>query len=366
MHELPANLSLSSKDHADGPPELIPVRAKHPVDEARLQEYLRRHIPEIRGGITLSQFRGGQSNPTYLLTSEDRVFVLRKRPSGTLLASAHAIEREVQIQRALVDSDVPVPRVHHLCHDEGIIGQAFYVMEFLDGRVLTDERLPSSSPSERAAIYDSMNAVLASLHTIDFRSVGLEGFGRSSGYILRQISRWSRQYVASKMADCDAMERLTAWLADHVPEREDVAIVHGDFRLGNLLFHPRKPIVVGVLDWELSTIGHPLADLAYNCHGYRMNEPGSVVPMLPSGIPTEQDYLAAYCRRVGRDAPADWEFYLAFSFFRSAAILAGVYRRGVSGNAADGTAIERGRHYSHFARIGWNIAHGVGRREAQL
>lgn len=359
MHESPEN-DQPALVAVDGRPELIPVRSAHRFDEARLERYLHRNVPEIHDPITVSQFQGGQSNPTYLITSGEQSFVLRKRPPGTLLASAHAIEREYRVMRALAGGDVPVPRMYHLCQDEEVIGQAFYVMQYLDGRVFTDVRLASSSLSERAAIYDSMNAALAALHAVDFRAAGLEEFGRPSGYIKRQISRWSKQYVASEVDECDEMNRLMTWLADHAPERDEAAIAHGDFRLGNLLFDPQKPIVIGVLDWELSTIGHPLADLAYNCQMYHLGEPDGAPPTFPPGIPTETDYLGAYCRRVGRDAPADWEFYLAFSFFRSAAILAGVYRRGLSGNAADRTAIERGRLYSHCARVGWGIAQGRG------
>ncbi|MBC9879852.1 phosphotransferase [Bradyrhizobium sp. INPA01-394B] len=338
-----------------GRPQLIPVSPTHQIDQRRLQDYLRDDLG-LDGDISLQQFRGGQSNPTYLIRSGPRLLVLRKKPSGVLLASAHAIDREFAILNALAGSDVPVPRVLHLCQDETVLGQAFYLMEFLDGRVFTDECLPACSPSERRALYDSMNAVLASLHSIDFRSLGLENFGRPSGYLARQISRWSQQYTASEVADCEEMNLLTAWLTRHVPERDESSIVHGDFRLGNLLFHLREPTVIGVLDWELSTIGHPLADLAYNCQIYRLDAPDGTPPRLPAGMPTESEYLNAYCRRTGRAGIDHWEFYLAFSFFRTAAIAAGVYRRALSGNAADNTALDRGSRYVHFARVGWRVA----------
>ncbi len=304
--------------------------------------------------MTVSQFQGGQSNPTYLVATADRAFVLRKRPPGNLLTSAHAVEREFRVLSALAESGVPVPQVFHLCQDENVIGRAFYVMEFLD------DRLVRSSSAERTAIYDSMNAALASLHSVDFRLVGLEDFGPSSGYIPRQISRWSKQYASSRIEDCSEMTSLMKWLNEHVPEQDECRIVHGDFRLGNLLFHPTQPIVVGILDWELSTLGHPLADLAYNCQMYRLSEPEGGVGSVAPGIPAEQEYVEAYCRRVGRDLPGDWGFYLAFSFFRSAAILAGVYHRGLAGNAADAAAVQRGRAYSQFARVGWDIARRLG------
>lgn len=355
---MPNTLAASRRSFApsSGRPHVVPVLPAHSFNQDRLVRYLGDHMPSLGGPIAVSQFQGGQSNPTYLLTAGERSFVLRKRPSGELLASAHAIDREFRVLRALAGSDVPVPRVYYLCEDEEIIGRAFYVMEFVEGRVFTDGHLPALSSADRAAIYDSMNAVLAALHAIDYRSVGLEEFGQSSGYIVRQISRWSKQYTASQVEVCEEMNCLIAWVSDNVPADEDVAITHGDYRLGNLLIHPTKPIVVGVLDWELSTIGHPLADLAYNCQMYRLDASVPGGGALPLGIPSEQDYLAAYCRRVGRDSIAHWEFYLAFSFFRSAAILAGVLRRGLDGNASDAHAVQQGGLYSRYARIGWDIA----------
>ena len=343
---------------------LVPVLPNHRFDEAALDTYLRAQLPGYAGGAEIRQFQGGQSNPTYHLQTRDRAYVLRKKPPGTLLASAHAVDREYAVLSALADTEVPVPKTRLLCSDDSVIGQMFYIMDHVPGRVFVDALLSESTPAERAAIYDSMNDVFAKLHRVDWRAVGLGGFGKPDGYVARQVSRWTKQYVASNVPDCAAMNQVMAWLAANDPGSAEAGIAHGDFRLGNLIVHPTEPRVVAVLDWELSTIGHPLADLAYNCMAYYLpagTGRGFVGADLAAlGIPSEADYLAAYCRRTGRDSVPDWSFYLAFSLFRMAAILAGVYRRGLDGNASDSQAIERGAGYTAMAEIAWSVAQGAG------
>jgi aminoglycoside phosphotransferase (APT) family kinase protein len=343
-----------------GRPVLVPVLANHRFDEAALCRYLEARLPDFSGPCAIRQFQGGQSNPTFHLQLAHRAFVLRKKPPGMLLPSAHAVDREFAVMQALAGTAVPVPKVHLLCTDEGVIGQAFYVMDAVEGRIYTDRLLPGCSAAERAAMYDHMNEILAALHQVDWRAVGLEEFGRPTGYVARQIARWSRQYQASQLETLPAMDRLIAWLPAHLPDRDEAAIAHGDFRPGNLIFHPTEPRIVAVLDWELATIGHPLADLAYNClpyrlvgthdHGFPAGDPRAL------GLPSEDDYVSAYCRRTGRDAIPDWEFFITFSMFRIAAILAGVYRRGRDGIAADTRALEVSRDYKVIAERAWSIA----------
>jgi aminoglycoside phosphotransferase (APT) family kinase protein len=345
--------------------ELVPVREGHRFDEARLTEYLAQSLPGFAGPTRLRQFQGGQSNPTFLVESQGRRWVLRKKPPGKLLPSAHMVEREYRVIRALADTDVPVAPAPLLCEDASIIGTPFYVMEFVDGRVFTDPGLVELSAPERSAIYDAMNDTLAKLHKVDWRGVGLGDFGRPENYVARQIARWSKQYEASKTGDVPDMDRLIAWLPQHIPARDETTLAHGDFRLGNLIFHPREPRVVAVLDWELSTLGHPLSDLAYNCMLYHL--PADLptvrgfgdVDLAALGIPDERAYVAAYVKRTGRDPGADWPFFLAFSFFRYAAIVQGVYARALQGNASSATAEQLGRTAPRLAEIGWRLADGA-------
>jgi aminoglycoside phosphotransferase (APT) family kinase protein len=338
---------------------LVPVLPNHRFDAAALDAYLREHLPDYEGDAVIRQFQGGQSNPTFHLQTRSRAFVLRKKPPGVLLASAHAVDREYAVLSALVGSKVPVPTPRLLCADDSVIGQMFYVMDHVPGRVLTDGLLPGCSPQERAAIYDSMNEVFAELHRVDWRGAGLGQFGKPDFYVARQVARWSKQYIASNVPDCPAMNRVMAWLPEHDPAVDEASIVHGDYRLGNLIVHPTEPRVVAVLDWELATIGHPLADLAYNCMNYHLpsltGRGFAGVDLAPLGIPGEKEYLAAYCRRTGRDAVPNWDYYMVFALFRIAAILAGVYRRGLDGNASDAQAIERGAGYRFMAEIAWSI-----------
>ncbi len=342
---------------------LIDVLPQHQFDEAALEAYLSAHLDGFQGPARVQQFQGGQSNPTFLISDASGArFVLRKKPPGKLLPSAHMIEREFRAMRALSGSAAPVPNARLLCEDAGIIGTPFYVMDHIDGRVLSDVALDGFSTAERAALYDGMNATLAALHSVDWRAAGLSDFGKPEQYIQRQVERWSKQFVATKGdSDIPAMERLMDWLPRAVPAGEEVTIVHGDFRLGNLMLHKTEPRVVAILDWELATLGHPLPDLAYNCMAYHLPAgikqfPGLVgVDLAASGIPTEAEYVSAYCQRTGRAGIPDWPYYLAFAFFRIAAICQGVYARALAGNAADRKALAYGEVARAAAETGWRF-----------
>ena len=332
----------------------------HRFDEAALAAYLKDHVPGFAGPCTVQQFLGGQSNPTFLIEAGSGSYVLRKKPPGKLLPSAHAVDREYRVITALADSGVPVAKVHVLCSDDSIIGQMFYVMDYVPGRVLTERGLPTCTPAERTAMYHSMAEVFGKLHGVDYRAVGLEEFGRPSGYVARQIARWSKQYEASKVEDFEPMDRLIAWLPDHNPEDDQSAIVHGDYRPGNIIFYNDRPEVAAVLDWELATIGHPLADLGYFIMPYRLDADVSNYGMkgldlASMGIPSEQELLASYARGAGRTTVPNIDYYVVFSMFRLAAIQVGVLRRGLDGNAADPRAVERGRPYKQMAESAWQI-----------
>ena len=335
------------------------VRDVHRFDVDALERYLRERIDGFAGPLTVRQFRGGQSNPTYYLAAGGREFVLRRKPPGKLLPSAHAVDREYRVLAALAaHTDVPVPKPYVLCEDETVIGTIFYVMDCVHGRIFRDANLPGASPPERTAIYDSMNDVLARLHTVDWEKLGLADFGRPGNYYARQIHRWSQQYRASETEKIESMERLIPWLPAHIPPGDETALVHGDFRLGNVIIHPTEPRVVAVLDWELSTLGHPLADLAYYCLPYRFTREWEGLAdknLAELGIPTEHETVDAYCRRAGRGAIADWEFCLAFAMFRLGAIAQGIMGRVVAGTANDPNAEERGRRARPLADSGWAL-----------
>jgi len=340
-------------------PEITPVRDVHRFDEKALEEYLLAHLPGFEGGLVVSQFEGGQSNPTYLLRAEEQRFVMRKKPPGTLLKSAHQVEREYRVMTALRDTDVPVPNTHLLCEDESVIGTPFYVMEHVQGRVTADGTLPHFDRAGRAALYDDFVRVLASLHRIDPESVGLGEFGRPGNYYARQISRWSKQYRASETQNIAEMEALMEWLPENIPESDESGIVHGDYRIGNCVIHPEEPRIVAVLDWELSTIGHPLADLAYCCQSYHGGmTPGDAfqgLDLAAAGIPDEDAFVARYCELVGRERIEDWDFYMVFVMFRSAAIVQGVYKRGLDGNASSQRAGDYGSLVVNRAREAWSL-----------
>jgi len=329
------------------------------IDAARLGDWIAATLGGAAALVQITRIRGGQSNPTYLVTRGRDRYVLRRKPSGTLVPSAHAVDREYRVMAALAASDVPVARVHALCEDDSVIGTAFYLMEFVEGRVLWDPALPGVSPAERGRMYDELNRVIAALHAVDPAAVGLADYGRHGEYIVRQVSRWSRQYQASRTENIDAMDRLIAWLPEHVPADDETRIVHGDFRLDNVIFHPSKPQIVAVLDWELSTLGHPLSDFAYHCMVWRV-EPGvfrglAGHDLAALGVPTEPEHVAAYCRRTGRSgiATRDWEYYMAFNMFRLAAIMQGIMARALSGTAASSEALEMGRRARPLAELAW-------------
>lgn len=324
---------------------------------ARLEAYLEHHAPELRGRYDVRQFAGGQSNPTYLLASDTARYVLRRKPPGPLLPSAHAVDREFRVMGALRQAGVPVPRTYLYCEDDSVIGTPFFIMEYVEGRILWSRTLPGLSSEERAATYDELNRVLAALHAVDPAAVGLQDFGAAGNYVARQIARWTKQYRASQTEPIDAMERLIEWLAPHVPPDEAPAVIHGDYRLDNVIFDPGSPRILAVIDWELSTLGSPLADLAYHCMIWRMpRELPSWLgggPVAAPGIPAEEEYVRAYCRRTGRDSIPNLDFYMAFNMFRFAAILQGIAARALAGNASNARAAETGRLARPVAEAAW-------------
>jgi len=328
--------SGQSASSQDSDVELTDVREAHRFDQAALDGYLQQHVAGYRGKLHVRQFEGGQSNPTFLLEAGETRYVLRKQPPGELLPSAHQVDREFRVMAALSNTGVPVPHMYCLCEDPSVIGTKFYVMEMVEGRLFTETRLPNQSKAERNAIYLDLARVLAELHKVDPIAVGLETFGRPGNYYERQIGRWSKQYVASKTEQIDAMDRLMAWLPDNIPTDTQSVIVHGDYRLGNTLVHPTEPKLVAVLDWELSTLGDGLADLGYLCqdyHGDGYNDEGLAgADFAALGIPTEQEFVDAYVQHAGRDSIKNWTFYIVYNMFRSAGIIQGVYKRGLDGN----------------------------------
>ena len=347
-----------------------PMHEMHSIDTAKLTAWLNAHLPGFKGPVSLERFKGGQSNPTYQLITPDQTYVMRTKPGpvAKLLPSAHAIEREFKIMQGLYGTDVPVPQMHVLCEDESIIGRAFYVMAFVQGRVLWDQTLPSLNNMARASIYDEMNRVIAALHTVPFAERGLENYGRPGNYFERQIGRWSKQYAASVTQPIPEMDKLIEWLPAHMPasaqDASKVSIVHGDYRLDNLMFHPTQPRVLAVLDWELSTLGHPLADFSYLCMAWHI-PPGTFrgiggVNIAALGIPSESEYIHKYCDRTGlanpADLKADWNFYLAYNMFRIAAILQGIAKRVETGTASSDEAKANGAGARPMAELAWKFA----------
>jgi aminoglycoside phosphotransferase (APT) family kinase protein len=327
-------MTIDMQAHFSGTKE---VAAAHRFDEKRLEAFLAENVDGFRGPLTVREFNGGQSNPTYRLESPSGALVMRRKPPGVLLKSAHAVDREFRIISALNRVDFPVPKAIALCTDESVAGTMFYVMECVEGRVFWDAVMSDSDPDERAQVYDSMNETLARLHTVDYAALGLEDFGRPGNYFARQISRWSKQYRASETMKLETFDRLMEWLPENIPDEPSVSIVHGDYKLDNMIAHPTEPRIVAVLDWELCTLGHPLGDLTYQLSQRR--SPGSAFADLSDadlaalGIPSEAQYVDAYCKRTGREGIHDLDFYLAYNLFRSGAIL-----QGIAGRVRDGTA----------------------------
>jgi aminoglycoside phosphotransferase (APT) family kinase protein len=335
------------------------VQEKQRFDVAALEAWMRANVEDFKGPLTVEQFRGGQSNPTFRLATPGKRYVMRRKPAGKLLPSAHAVDREYRVITALAGSDVPVPRTYGLCMDDAVIGSAFYVMDYADGRVLWDGAIPGMGNAERAATYWEMNRVIAALHKVDYEKRGLGDYGKPGNYFARQIGRWTKQYQASETETIEAMNRLIEWLPQNIPANDETTIVHGDFRLDNLVFHPTEARVIAVLDWELSTLGHPLADISYHCMSWHV-PPGAFRGLVGHdiaalGIPSEKDYIAEYCRRVGRDAidPDDWDFYIAYNMFRAAGIAQGIMGRVMDGTAASQYAREVGRSARTLAELGW-------------
>ena len=340
----------------------MPVQERHRFDAAALEAFLRSHVEGFSGPLAVEQFKGGQSNPTFRLSAGGRHYVMRAKPAAAakLLPSAHAVEREYRVMKALHGAGIPVARMLALCEDEGVVGRAFYIMEYVEGRVFWDQSLPGMTAAERAAIYDEMNRVIAALHKVDYGAIGLADYGKPGNYFARQIGRWSKQYLASETEKIEAMDRLIAWLPEHIPPGEETSIVHGDYRMDNLIFHPAEPKVLAILDWELSTLGHPLADFSYHCMSWHI-PPGQFrgiagLDFKSLGIPPENEYIAAYCRRTGRDAIGHWDFYLAYNLFRIAAILQGIMKRALDGTAASQQALDAGRRARPLAELGWKYA----------
>ena len=346
----------------------IEVQERQRFDEAALQRWFTQEVDESAARVfRISQFKGGQSNPTFLAETNSARYVVRRKPAGVLLPSAHAVEREFRVMKALAGTGVPVPQVHALCEDTAIIGTSFYVMAFVDGRVLWDPHLPGASVDERTAICDEMNRVLAALHAVDPAAAGLGDFGRTGNYMGRQVDRWSRQYRASETEPIDAMERLIEWLPRHLPPQAATTIVHGDYRLDNLVFAHDAPRVIAVLDWELSTLGDPMADFAYHCMAWHLAPPFrgladlDAATMARLGLPTEAAYLAAYARRrqLPPVEPVHWRTYMAFNLFRAAAIAQGIMGRALAGNASNAHALEAGQQARALAELGWaQVARG--------
>jgi aminoglycoside phosphotransferase (APT) family kinase protein len=341
-----------------------PVSERQRFDVEALGSYLRAQIPGFPDGpLSVEQFKGGQSNPTFKLSAGDQHYVLRTKPgpAAKLLPSAHAIDREYRVMDALNKAGFPAARQYLLCTDESVIGRAFFVMEFVEGRVLWDQSLPGMTPPERAAIYDELNRVIAQLHTIDYAAIGLGDFGKPGNYFGRQIERWTRQYQASATETIEAMDQLIAWLPQNIPAGEATSIVHGDFRLDNMIFHPTEPRILAVLDWELSTLGHPLADFSYHCMSWHI-APGQFrgiagLDLEALGIPSQEQYIATYCARTGATIrPEDFNFYLAYNMFRLAGIMQGIMKRYVDGTASSAQALQNGKAARPMAEMGWQYA----------
>jgi aminoglycoside phosphotransferase (APT) family kinase protein len=340
-----------------------PVREGYRFDEAALATWMQANVAGFAGPLTVEQFRGGQSNPTYKLVTPGHAYVLRRKPPGNLVKGAHAVEREAKVLQALGAAGYPVAHVFGLCTDDAVIGTWFYVMDMVEGRIFWDATIPEVSNEERPAYFDAMNGAIAALHNLDYAGIGLGDYGRPGNYFERQIARWSKQYLDDDMAGRDAnMDRLLEWLPANIPAGDETAITHGDFRIDNMIFHPTEPRILAVLDWELSTLGHAVSDFAYHAIMYRM--PPDIVAGLGGAdiaalnIPPEADYIAAYCRRTGRAGIPNYDFYLAFNFFRLAAIFHGIKGRMLRGTAANASAKERAANFPRLAELAWRQTQG--------
>ncbi|MEL3892139.1 phosphotransferase family protein [Ferrovibrio sp. MS7] len=337
----------------------MPVQDRHRFDVGQLEVWLKANVEGYKGPLEVQQFKGGQSNPTFKLVTPERKYVLRRKPPGKLLPSAHAVDREYRVIKALGQTDVPVAKAYALCEDDSVIGTAFYVMDCVEGRIFWDQRLPELNRDERGQIFDAMNRTIAALHSVDYNAVGLSDFGKAGDYFARQIARWSKQYKASETEHIPAMEKLIEWLPANIPPGDEVSVVHGDYRMDNMIFHPTEPRVVAVLDWELSTLGHPLGDFTYHLMSWRLAPDVfrgiQGVDFAALGIPDEAEYCRRYCQRTGRDGIPHLEFYMAYNMFRIAGILQGIMGRVKDGTAASQHAIESGKRAKPIAEIAWAV-----------
>ncbi|MBI4774276.1 MAG: phosphotransferase [Deltaproteobacteria bacterium] len=337
---------------------VMPPKEGLEIDSKALDRYLSAYVHGYAGPAEVVQFRGGQSNPTYRIDTPRKRYVLRRKPPGKLLQSAHAVDREYRVITALAETDVPVPRTYLLCEDPEVIGTPFFVMDCMEGRIFWDSALPGLEPKERREIYLFMNKTIASLHNVDFEALGLSDYGKPGNYIARQAARWTKQYRASETEEIPEMNRLIEWLPQHIPESDETSIVHGDFRIDNLVFHPKEPRIIAILDWELSTLGDPRADFSY--HGMIYQMPRDIfngiagIDLRSLGIPEEEEYISAYCRRTGRQTIENWRYYHAYNMFRLAAILQGIVKRHIDGTAASKQAEEMGRMARPLAELGWS------------
>jgi len=340
----------------NGIPEITPVRPGHEFNQDALASFLAETLGR-RCKLKVRQFEGGQSNPTFLLDYGNDTYVMRKQPPGNLLPSAHQVHREFRVMAAMAGTDVPVPGMIVLCEDPEVIGTSFYVMEHVAGRVFSDPLLPTFTADERTAIHEQMIDILAALHQVDYMHRELADFGRQGNYCARQIARWTKQYLASQTDDIADMDRLIAWLPRNLPEHDETTVVHGDFRLGNTIVHPEQPRIIAVLDWELSTLGDPLADLGYVCmdyHAARYSDEGSNRTNV-AGIPGEAEQIARYCAGTNRQKPPNWRFYIVYNLFRGAAIIQGVYKRGLDGNASSQLALTYADACAQRAAVAWKL-----------
>ncbi len=329
----------------------IAIQERHQFDVANLQRYMEENVAGFSGDLLVEEFAGGQSNPTYKLTADGKCYVMRRKPPGKLLKSAHAVDREYRVLTALQETDVPTARTYALCTDDSVVGTWFYIMEYLDGRVIWDSTAGPYSPQERGEIWDAANDAMAKLHNVDYEKVGLSDFGKHSDYIARQLSRWAGQYEYTKTEDNPYMNNLIEYLPKNIPSDDSCTIVHGDPQIANMMMHAERNEVIGILDWELSTLGNPLSDFAYICRPYRDALRG--VDLMALGIPSEEEYVEAYCRRTGRDGIEHWDYYIAFNMFKLAAILQGIAKRVLDGTAASEKAIEAGAGAMDMAKVAW-------------
>jgi aminoglycoside phosphotransferase (APT) family kinase protein len=343
-----------------------PVAPQHVFDESALARWMADHVSGFAGSLKVEQFKGGQSNPTFLLEAGGRRYVMRRKPAGQLLPSAHAVDREFRVISALASTAVPVAKAHALCEDTGVIGAMFYIMDYVDGRVLWDPALPGMTPRQRHEHYEELGRVIAAMHSVDPMAIGLGDYGKPGNYIERQVGRWTKQYRAAETDHIEAVEHLVEWLPAHVPPGGETRIVHGDYRFDNVIFHPTEPRILAVLDWELSTLGHPLVDFAYHCMAWHMAGGEGTrglggVDLEALGIPSEAEYLQWYLKRTGCCAPSRevWIYFLVFGMFRLVGIVQGIKKRALQGNASSEQAVQAGSRVKPLAEQAWALAQTI-------